>query len=67
MEKPVIEQCIYSFAIRKTELNGVKEFCDTNGVGMLGFSPLCQGLLTGKYRYGIPDGSRGCKKQSTKL
>lgn len=63
MEKPVIEQCIYSFAVRKTETNGVKEFCDKHGVGMLGFSPLCQGLLTGKYRYGIPEDSRVAKKE----
>lgn len=63
LEKPVVEQCIYSFAVRKTETNGVKEFCDDNGVGMLGFSPLCQGLLTGKYRNGIPEGSRVAKKE----
>lgn len=63
MEKPVIEQCIYSFAVRKTETNGVKDFCDSNGVGMLGFSPLCQGLLTGKYRNGIPADSRVAKSE----
>ncbi|MBR1906435.1 MAG: aldo/keto reductase family protein [Lachnospiraceae bacterium] len=63
LEKPVIEQCIYSFAVRKTETNGVKDFCNRNGVGMLGFSPLCQGLLTGKYRNGIPEGSRAAKRE----
>lgn len=63
MEKPVIEQCIYSFAVRKTETNGVKDFCNENGVGMLGFSPLCQGLLTGKYRNGIPADSRVAKSE----
>ena len=63
MEKPVVEQCIYSFAVRKAESNGVKEFCNRNGVGMLGFSPLCQGLLTGKYRDGIPADSRVAKKE----
>ena len=63
LEKPVIEQCIYSFAVRKTETNGVKDFCDDNKVGMLGFSPLCQGLLTGKYRNGIPEDSRVAKKE----
>ncbi len=62
LEKPIIEQCIYSFAVRKTETNGVKDFCNANGVGMLGFSPLCQGLLTGKYRSGIPEDSRVAKK-----
>ena len=63
LEKPVIEQCIYSFAVRKTETNGVKEFCSTYGVGMMGFSPLCQGILTGKYRNGIPADSRIAKKK----
>lgn len=61
LEKPVVEQCIYSFAVRKTESNGVKTFCDQNGVGMMGFSPLCQGLLTGKYRNGVPADSRIAK------
>lgn len=65
LEKPVIEQCIYSFAVRKAETNGVKNFCDEKKVGMLGFSPLCQGLLTGKYKNGIPADSRVAK--STKL
>lgn len=65
LEKPIIEQCIYSFAVRKTETNGVRDFCNNNNVGMLGFSPLCQGLLTGKYRNGIPADSRVAK--STQL
>ena len=63
MEKPIIEQCIYSFAVRKAETNGVKEFCDANSVGMLGFSPLCQGILTGKYRNGVPSDSRMAKSE----
>ncbi len=62
LEKPILEQCIYSFAVRKAETNGVKNFCDANGVGMLGFSPLCQGILTGKYRNGTPQDSRMAKK-----
>ena len=63
LEKPIIEQCIYSFAVRKTETNGVKQFCNENGIGMLGFSPLCQGVLTGKYRNGIPADSRIAKSK----
>ena len=62
MEKPVLEQCIYSFAVRKAETNGVKNFCEQHQVGMLGFSPLCQGILTGKYKDGIPADSRMDKK-----
>ena len=66
MEKPAVEQCIYSFAVRKTESNGVKAFCNEHGVGMMGFSPLCQGLLTGKYRNGIPADSRIAKSEQLK-
>lgn len=58
LEKPIAEQFIYSYAIQKVEDNGVKEFCEQNGVGMLAFSPIAQGLLTGKYKNGVPDGSR---------
>lgn len=61
LEKPIVEQCIYSFAIRKVESNGVRDFCFKNEVGMLGFSPLCQGILTGKYRQSIPEDSRIAK------
>jgi voltage-dependent potassium channel beta subunit len=34
--------------------------CESNGIGIVPFSPLSQGLLTGKYRKGmpIPEGSR---------
>ncbi|WP_196603715.1 aldo/keto reductase [Pectinatus haikarae] len=58
MEKPIAEQFIYSYALTKAEQNGVKIFCDSHGVGTLGFSPLCQGLLTGKYKNGVPKNSR---------
>ena len=63
LEKPIIEQCIYSFAVNKAEKNGVKDFCNQYGVGMLGFSPLCQGFLTGKYRNSIPENSRIAKSK----
>ena len=49
--------------MRKAETNGVQEFCRKNGMGMLGFSPLCQGILTGKYRAGVPENSRMAKSK----
>jgi len=61
MEKPIVEQFIYSYALIKAENNGVKDFCNENGVGTMGFSPLCQGYLTGKYRHGVPSESRIAK------
>lgn len=38
----------------------IMQICSENGIGITPFSPLAQGLLTGKYRKGcpIPDGSR---------
>lgn len=63
LEKPIVEQSIYSFAIRKIETNGVKEFCDDNHVALMGFSPLAQGFLTGKYKDGIPKDSRVGKSE----
>ncbi len=32
---------------------------DADGLGLTTWSPLASGLLTGKYRKGIPEGSRG--------
>lgn len=63
LEKPITEQFIYSFAVQKSVTNGVKAFCDEHGMGTMGFSPLCQGYLTGKYRDGIPADSRIAKSE----
>lgn len=63
LEKPITEQFIYSFAVQKSVTNGVKAFCDENGMGTMGFSPLCQGYLTGKYRNGVPEDSRIAKSE----
>ncbi len=36
----------------------VLQTCAENGIGVISFSPLAQGLLTSKYLHGIPEGSR---------
>lgn len=36
------------------------------GAGFVAFSPLAQGLLTGKYLHGVPDGSRMSRNDSLK-
>lgn len=43
-----------------TEL-GLKDFCDEHGIKMIAYSPLCLGLLTGKYNVKgpFPKGLRG--------
>lgn len=37
---------------------GQLDFCRENGIGVISFSPLAQGLLTDRYLNGIPEGSR---------
>lgn len=61
VEKPILDQFIYSYAVKKATENGVKNYCEKSGVGMLGFAPLCQGLLTGKYTLSTPIDSRIAK------
>jgi L-glyceraldehyde 3-phosphate reductase len=40
---------------------GILQLCHDEGVGFISFSPLAQGLLTGRYLDGIPDDSRMAK------
>lgn len=61
LEKPITEQAIYSFAVQKVHKNGIWDFCKINKIGLFGYSPLCQGFLTGKYVDGIPEDSRIAK------
>jgi L-glyceraldehyde 3-phosphate reductase len=52
-----IHQPRYSLLDRKAE-NDVLPTAGKEGVGVIGFSPLAQGLLTGRYLDGIPNDSR---------
>ncbi len=54
----VIHQSSYSMLNRKIEKTGLKHYVADNGVGMIAFCPLEQGLLTDKYLHGIPEDSR---------
>lgn len=54
----VVNQRAYSIFNREIERDGVKELCAREGVGIIAFSPLAQGLLTDKYLKGIPADSR---------
>ncbi len=52
-------QVQYSLLYREPERNGVLEACREYGVSLVAYSPLCQGMLTGKYsRDRIPEGPR---------
>ena len=54
----IIHQCRYSLLDRSMEANGVKQRTREEGLGMITYSPLAQGLLTDRYMNGIPDDSR---------
>jgi len=57
--KPVVEQPQYHlFHRRRVEIEYAHLY-DECGLGLTTWSPLASGLLTGKYRSGIPQGSRG--------
>lgn len=59
LHKPVVEQPQYHlFHRRKVEQEYARLYEDI-GLGLTTWSPLASGLLTGKYRSGIPAGSRG--------
>lgn len=54
----IINQVKYSMFERWIETDGLKSFAAENGVGLIAFCPLAQGLLTDKYLHGIPEDSR---------
>ena len=54
----IIHQPRYSMLDRWIEEDGLKDYLYENGIGCIAFSPLAQGILTGKYLNGIPEDSR---------
>lgn len=54
----LIHQPRYSMLDRRPETEGLLDALDELRVGSIAFSPLEQGLLTGRYLDGIPEGSR---------
>jgi voltage-dependent potassium channel beta subunit len=59
LHKPVMEQPQYHlFHRRRVEQEYARLYQDI-GLGLTTWSPLASGLLTGKYRDGVPAGSRG--------
>lgn len=54
---PTVEQPRYNLIHREIE-SGVLPMADKLGMGLVVWSPLAQGLLTGKYNDGVPEGSR---------
>ena len=60
----LIHQPSYSMINRWVEDDGLLDTLDGLGVGSIVFSPLAQGMLTGKYLSGIPETSRAAQGKS---
>jgi len=56
--RPTVEQPRYNLIDRHIETQ-IMPTCTRHGMGLVVWSPLAQGLLTGKYNDGVPAGSRG--------
>lgn len=57
--KPVMEQPEYHLFHRRRVEKEYARLYEDIGLGLTTWSPLASGLLTGKYRAGLPEGSRG--------
>ncbi|EHT2456351.1 L-glyceraldehyde 3-phosphate reductase [Escherichia fergusonii] len=54
----LIHQPSYNLLNRWVDKSGLLDTLENNGVGCIAFTPMAQGLLTGKYLNGIPEDSR---------
>jgi aryl-alcohol dehydrogenase-like predicted oxidoreductase len=62
LHKPMMEQPQYNLFHRKRVEHEYARLYEDTGLGLTTWSPLASGLLTGKYRNGVPKGSRGARK-----
>ena len=60
----LIHQPSYSMLNRWIENEGLLDTAGELGIGVIGFTALAQGMLTGKYLDGIPAGSRAAENSS---
>ncbi|MFJ5307194.1 L-glyceraldehyde 3-phosphate reductase [Streptomyces sp. NPDC088350] len=60
----LIHQPSYSMLNRWIETDGLLDAARDEGFGVIGFTALAQGLLTGQYLDGIPEGSRAARGTS---
>lgn len=59
LHKPVVEQPVYNLFQRHRFAAGYESLYRDKGYGATTWSPLASGLLTGKYKDGVPSDSRG--------
>jgi voltage-dependent potassium channel beta subunit len=62
LHKPLMEQPQYHLFHRQRVEREYADLYSDIGLGLTIWSPLASGLLTGKYRNGVPEGSRGAVK-----
>ena len=62
LHKPVMEQPQYHLFHRKKVEQEYARLYQDIGLGLTTWSPLASGLLTGKYKAGVPEGSRGARE-----
>ena len=67
LHKPVMEQPQYHLFHRKRVEQEYARLYEDIGLGLTTWSPLASGLLTGKYRDGVPAGSRATVENYTFL
>jgi len=67
LRKPVVEQPQYHLFHRKRVEQEYARLYEDIGLGLTTWSPLASGLLTGKYRDGVPAGSRATVESYTFL
>ncbi|RLL66833.1 L-glyceraldehyde 3-phosphate reductase [Streptomyces sp. Z26] len=60
----LLHQPSYSMVNRWIEEDGLLDTLEEVGAGTIAFSPLAQGLLTGRYLDGVPAGSRAAQPSS---
>ncbi|GEM50072.1 aldo/keto reductase family protein [Deinococcus cellulosilyticus] len=58
LHAPVVEQPQYSLMYRDRVEKEILPYTDPHGLGLVVWSPLGMGMLTGKYDNGIPEGTR---------
>ena len=58
LPKPIVEQPQYNLLVRDKMEVELRRLFEAKLIGSCVFSPLCGGILTGKYIEGIPDDSR---------
>ena len=61
--RPVSDQPLYNMLERHWEQD-VFSTCARMGMGIVNFSPLAEGLLTGKYNTGVPENSRAADEKA---